>query len=105
MTSQDDRHKELEQRERKLREREVELRLREIESDINAPIHKTIKHQPDKPQQSWMKKIVIAGKLFLLGVAAFVAVQIASAVARVLIVCALVWITYKLFADSKNNRS
>ncbi|MBE9201460.1 MULTISPECIES: hypothetical protein [unclassified Nodularia (in: cyanobacteria)] len=105
MTSQDNRQKEIEQRERKLREREVELRLREMETEINAPIHQTIKHQPDNSQKPWMKKLVLGGKLFLLGVATLVAVRIASAVAGIIMISALVWISYKLFSDSKNNRS
>ncbi len=104
MTSQDDRHNELEQRERKLREREVELRLREMESDINLPVHQTMKHQPEKSQKPWMKKIVLGGKLFLLGVAALVAVKISSVVAGIMIVSALGWISYKLFLDSNNKR-
>ncbi|TVP57794.1 MAG: hypothetical protein EA343_22235 [Nodularia sp. (in: Bacteria)] len=104
MKSQDDHHNELEQRERKLREREVELRLREMEADINLPVHKTVKHQPEKTQKSWIKKVVLGGKLFLLGVATLVAVRIASAVAGIMIVSALVWISYKLFFDSKKNR-
>ena len=104
MKSQDDHHKEIEERERKLREREVELRLREMEADINLPVHKTVKHQPEKSQKPWMKKFVLGGKLFLLGVTALVAVRIASAVAGIVIISALVWISYKLFFDSKNNR-
>ncbi|MEA5515047.1 hypothetical protein [Nodularia sp. UHCC 0506] len=104
MTSQDDPHNELKQRERKLREREVELRLREMEADINPPVHQTVKHQPEKFQKPWMKKAVLGGKLFLLGVAALVAVRIASAVAGIMIISALVWISYKLFFESKNNR-
>ncbi|MBW4557819.1 MAG: hypothetical protein KME59_18150 [Trichormus sp. ATA11-4-KO1] len=107
MTSQDDRQKELEQRERILREREVELRLREMDADIhapNAPFHKTVKHQPENSQKPWMKKLILGGKLFAFGVAALVAVRIASAVAGIMIIAALAWISYKLFWESKNNR-
>ncbi len=107
MTSQGDRHKELEQQERILREREVELRLREMETDIhvsNTPIHKTIKHQPENSSKPWMKKVILGGKLFALGVAALVAVRIASALAGILIVAVLVGVSYKLFFESKNHK-
>ncbi|HYW20242.1 MAG TPA: hypothetical protein VE956_13210 [Nodularia sp. (in: cyanobacteria)] len=103
MTSQDDHHDELERRERKLREREVELRIPEMDADVNLPVHQTMKHQPEKSQKPWIKKVVLGGKLFLLGVTALVVVKVASAVAGIVIVSALVWISYKLFFDSKNN--
>ncbi|WP_414563356.1 MULTISPECIES: hypothetical protein [unclassified Anabaena] len=106
MTSQDDHHQELAQRERILREREVELRLREMESDIhtpNAPFQKTVKHQPHNFQKPWVKKLILGGKLFAFGVVALVAVKIASAVAGIMIIAALAWISYKLFFESKQN--
>ncbi|MEA5582697.1 hypothetical protein VB620_15265 [Nodularia harveyana UHCC-0300] len=101
MTSPDNRYREIEERERKLREREVEVRLREMEADINLPIHQTVKHQPDKPKKSWIQTIVIGGKLFFLGVTALVAVRIASAIATIVIISALIWMSYKLFFDSE----
>ncbi|WGV28887.1 hypothetical protein [Halotia branconii] len=106
MTSQGDRYQELEQQERILREREVELRLRKMEADIhipNASIHQTIKHQPENSSQPWMKKVILGGKLFALGVAALVAVRIASVLAGILIVAVLVGVSYKLFFESKNH--
>lgn len=103
MKSEEDRRQELEQRERILREREVELRLREMESNIHnsqTPFHHTVKHQPEDSQKPWVKKAIFAGKLFALGVAALVAAKIASAVAGVIILAALVWMSYKLFFES-----
>ncbi|MCC5637821.1 DUF3040 domain-containing protein [Nostoc sp. CHAB 5844] len=103
MKSEEERRQELEQRERLLREREVELRLREIEADVHnsqAPFHQTVKHQPENSQKPWVKKAILAGKLFALGVAALVAVRIASAIAGVIILAALVWMSYKLFFES-----
>jgi hypothetical protein len=104
MTSQDDRHKELEQRERILREREIELRLREMEADIhapNAPFHKTVKHQPENFPKPWVKKVILGTKLFVIGVTALIAVRIASVLAGIIIVAGLGWMSYKLFLESK----
>ncbi|MEH2092028.1 hypothetical protein CDG77_02230 [Nostoc sp. 'Peltigera membranacea cyanobiont' 213] len=102
MTSESDRQKELEHRERTLREREVELRLREMETNIHATdvaFHQTVKHQPDR--KPWMKKLILGGKLFALGVVALVAVRIASVLAGFIIVGVLGWVSYKLFLESK----
>jgi hypothetical protein len=104
MTSENDRQKELELRERILREREVELRLREMETNIHAndaAFHQTVKHQPENSQKPWVKKVIVAGKLFALGVVALVAVRIASVLAGFIIVGALGWMSYKLFLESK----
>ena len=98
------REKELEHRERILREREVELRLREMETNIyanDAAFHQTVKHQPENPQKPWMNKVILGGKLFVLGVVALVAVRIASVLAGFIIVAALGWMSYKLFLESK----
>jgi Protein of unknown function (DUF3040) len=106
MTSESDRHKELEQRERILREREMEVRLREMETDIRAsdtPFHQTVKHQLEKSPKPWMKKLILGGKLLALGVAVLVAVRIASVLAGIVIVAALTWISYKLFLESSKN--
>lgn len=108
MKSPDERHDELESRERELREREVEIRLREMESDINskdARFHQTVKHQSEKTQKPSMKKAILGGKLFLLGVVAVVAVKVAVVVSGAIIVGLLVWVSYKLFLDSKKNKS
>ncbi|MBE9005422.1 DUF3040 domain-containing protein [Fortiea sp. LEGE XX443] len=107
MKSEEDHRQKLEQRERILREREVELRLREIETDIHgsqATFHQTVKHQPENSQKPWVKKAILAGKLFALGVAALVAAKIASAVAGVIILAALVWMSYKLFFESQKSK-
>ncbi|MEH2328399.1 hypothetical protein [Nostoc sp.] len=102
MTSESDREKELEHRERILREREVELRLRETNiHPSDAAFHQTVKHQPENSQKPWMKKVILGGKLFALGVVALVAVRIASVLAGFIIVGALGWISYKLFLESK----
>jgi hypothetical protein len=103
MKSEDERRQELEERERILREREVELRLREIENNIHSsqtPFYQTIKHQPENFQKPWVKKAILAGKLFAFGVAALVAVRIASALAGLVIIAALGWMSYKLFFES-----
>ncbi|MEH2066204.1 MAG: DUF3040 domain-containing protein [Nostoc sp.] len=104
MTSESNRQKELDHRERLLREREVELRLREMETNIqanDAAFHQTVKHQPENSQKPWMKKVILGGKLFVLGVAALVAVKIASVLAGFMIVGALGWMSYKLFLESQ----
>ncbi|MEH2196144.1 MAG: DUF3040 domain-containing protein [Nostoc sp.] len=106
MTSERDRQKELEHRERTLREREVELRLREMETNIHATdaaFHQTVKHQPENSQKPWMKKLILGGKLFALGVVALIAVKIASVLAGFIIVGVLGWVSYKLFLESKKN--
>jgi hypothetical protein len=98
------RHNELERRERELRQREVDIRLREMEADIhgnNTPIYKTVKHQPENSRKLLTKKVILAAKLVAIGVAALVAVKIASVVAGIIIVTVLSWISYKLFFDSK----
>jgi Protein of unknown function (DUF3040) len=103
MTSSD-REKELERRERILREQEVELRLRQMETNIHttdAAFHQTVKHQPENSQKPWMKKVILGGKLFALGVVALVAVRIASLLAGFIIVGVLGWMSYKLFLESK----
>ncbi|BAZ33025.1 hypothetical protein NIES4074_55340 [Cylindrospermum sp. NIES-4074] len=87
-------------------QRQVEMRLREMESNIggtNAPFHKTVKHQPENLQQPWMKKAILAAKLFGLGVAVLVAVRVASVLAGIVMFAALAWLTYKLFFESKKN--
>ncbi|MBD2343211.1 hypothetical protein [Anabaena subtropica] len=102
MTSPSDRHQELEQKERILREKEVELRLRELEQQISpndVNFHKTVKHQPE--QKPWMKKVIVGAKLFGLGIAALVAVRIASVLAGLIMIAALGWVTYQLFFASR----
>ncbi|BCL35704.1 DUF3040 domain-containing protein [Nostoc sp. MS1] len=102
MTSPSDRNQEIEQRERRLREKEVELRLREMEQQMtnsDVPFHKTVKHQPE--EKPWMKKVVLGGKLFALGVAALVAVRVASVLAGFIIVAVLGWVSYQLFFVSR----
>jgi Flp pilus assembly protein TadB len=108
MQSQDDRHKELQQRERILREREVELRLREMENKIHAadtPFHQTVKHQQEKSRKPWMKKVILGSKLFAIGVTALVAVRIASVLAGIIIFAVLAWVSYKLFFESRKTNS
>ncbi|BAT55673.1 unknown protein [Nostoc sp. NIES-3756] len=102
MTSPSDRNQEIEQRERKLREKEVELRLREMEQQMNnndVPFLKTVKYQPE--QKPWMKKVILGGKLFALGVAALIAVRVASVLAGFIIVAVLGWVSYQLFFVSR----
>ncbi|MEH2073271.1 MAG: hypothetical protein V7K57_02575 [Nostoc sp.] len=48
-----------------------------------------------------MKKLILGGKLFALGVVALVAVKIASVLAGFIIVGAMGWLSYKLFLESK----
>jgi Flp pilus assembly protein TadB len=107
MESQGDRHQELEQRERILREREIELRLREMDSEVQTPnvsFHQTLKHQPEKSEKLWVKKVIFGAKLFAIGVAALVAVKVASALAGVVIVALLGWMSYKLFFEFPKNK-
>ncbi|BAY31109.1 hypothetical protein NIES2107_29630 [Nostoc carneum NIES-2107] len=99
-----DRNQELEQRERELRQREVELRLREMEAEINPPVYKTVKHQPEKLSQPLLKNIMLGAKLFAIAVAVLVAVRIAAALAGMIMFAALVWLVYKLFLESSKNQ-
>jgi hypothetical protein len=104
MTSQHNRHDELEQRERLLREKEVEIRLREMEQKMSlndTPFHQTVKHQIENSPKPWVKKLIIAGKLFALGVAALVAVRVASVLAGFVIMAVLAWVAYKLFFETR----
>ncbi|AFY45956.1 Protein of unknown function (DUF3040) [Nostoc sp. PCC 7524] len=104
MTSQHNRHDELEQRERLLREKEVEIRLREMEQKMSVndtPFHQTVKHQTENSPKPWVKKLIIAGKLFALGVAALVAVRVASVLAGFVIMAVLAWVAYKLFFETR----
>lgn len=108
MTSQNDQPHELEQRERLLREKEVELRLRAIEQEMSAnhaPFHQTVKHKPEHYPKPWLKKAIIAGKLFALGVAALVAVRVASVLAGFVILGVLGWLAYKLFLENRQKSS
>ncbi|MDZ7961012.1 MAG: hypothetical protein RMY34_24550 [Aulosira sp. DedQUE10] len=98
-----ERNQELEQRERQLRQREIELKLREIDAEINPPVHKTVKHQPEKVSQPWMKKIILGAKFFAVAVAVLIAVRIAAALAGIVMFAALVWMGYKLFLESPKN--
>ncbi|MBW4613126.1 MAG: DUF3040 domain-containing protein [Desmonostoc vinosum HA7617-LM4] len=106
MTSQNDRHEELEQRERLLRQREMELRLREMEAKIHdpdAPFYQTVKHQQPNSQKPWMKKFILGAKLIAIGVTVLIAVRIAAILAGIIIVAALTFVSYKLFFDSQIN--
>ncbi|HIK04191.1 MAG TPA: DUF3040 domain-containing protein [Trichormus sp. M33_DOE_039] len=108
MTSQDHRNHELEQRERTLREKEVELRLREMEQQMSAndaPFHQTVKHQAENSPKPWVKKAILAGKLFTLGVVALVAVRVASVLAGFVIIAVLGWVAYKLFLENRKKSS
>ena len=105
MNSQDDQDKELRRREQELQERETAIRLRELESEINSkqpPLHQTVRHQ-HKARKPWYKKVVMAGKLFVLVVTTIAIVKLASWLAGILITTVLVWVAYKLFLDSGNN--
>ncbi len=102
--SPDDYNNELERRERELRQKELELRLRELDSDVNGKniqFYQTDKHQPEKLDKLWVPKVILGLKLFGLGVAALVAVKIASVLAGVVIVGMLAFVAYKLFFDNK----
>lgn len=108
MTFQNNRPHELEQRERLLREKEVELRLRDMEQEMSAnhaPFHKAVKHQPENSPKPWVKKAILAGKLFALGVAALVAVRVASVLAGFVIIAVLGWVAYKLFFENRKKSS
>ncbi|BAY88772.1 MULTISPECIES: hypothetical protein [unclassified Tolypothrix] len=63
-----ERNQELEQREREIRQREVELKLREMEAEINPPVYKTVKHQPEKLSQPLLKNIMLGAALVHYGV-------------------------------------
>lgn len=105
MNSQDDQDKELRRREQELQERETAIRFRELESEINSkqpPLHQTVRHQPEA-RKLWYKKVVMAGKLFVLVVTTIAIVKLASWLAGIIITSVLVWVAYKLFLDSGNN--
>ncbi len=99
MASPDEHNREL--------QRQIEKRLQEIESSMNnaeAPFHKTVKHQPESSQKPWMKKAILGAKLFGLGVAVLVAVQIAAKIAAFIIFAALAFLAYKIFLESRINQ-
>ncbi|MEH2318970.1 hypothetical protein [Nostoc sp.] len=53
-----------------------------MEINIHATdgaFHQTVKHQPEDSQKPWMKKAILGGKLFVLGMVTLVVVRIASA--------------------------
>ncbi|MEH2292689.1 hypothetical protein [Nostoc sp.] len=41
----------------------------------DAAFHQTVKHQPEDSQKPWMKKVILSGKLFALGVVTLVAMR------------------------------
>ncbi|HLO88670.1 MAG TPA: hypothetical protein VK203_27185 [Nostocaceae cyanobacterium] len=89
-------------------QRRVEARLREMAEKIHAseiPHYQTVKHQPEEAQKPWVKKAILAGKLFGLAVAALIAVRVASVLAGVMIVALLGWMAYKLFLESPKKKS
>lgn len=104
MNSPDDNNNELRRRERELQERENAIRLREIEAELHSkepPLHKTVRHQPKGSLKTWQRKLVIAGKFFVLAVATIVCVKVASWIAGFVIVGGLAWFSYKLFFQSE----
>lgn len=108
MNSPDDPHKKLQRREQELQERERAIRLRELEAEINEqqpPLYKTRKHQPKNALQQWSKKLVFAAKFFTLVVIAIITVQIASWLAKALVVGLIAFIGYKFFLEEKSDKS
>lgn len=106
MNSQDDQDKELRRREQEIQERETAIRLRELESEIYSkqpPLHQTVRHQSEGSRKPWYKKVVMAGKLFVLVVTTIAIVKLASWLAGLIITTVLVGVAYKLFFDSGNN--
>ncbi|WP_353932463.1 hypothetical protein WJM97_07725 [Okeanomitos corallinicola TIOX110] len=96
MTSQDEHNREMQRR--------VEKRLREMENMMNieeTPFYETQKHQPEKNQKSWMRKVILGAKLFGLLVVTIVAVRVATFIAGFVIFGALAFLVYKLFLESK----
>lgn len=109
MSSSEEREYEIDRLERKLKEQEAEQRLRQMESEVNAqdeakfyPITKYKAEQQEKRIKPLGQKVVLGLKLFGLGVVALVAVQIASVLARFLIVGALIFAAYQLFFKNRN---
>lgn len=103
MNSGNDKDKELQRREQELQERENAIRIRELESEINSkepPLHQTSRYRQGS-LKSWQKKIVMAGKFFILVVAVIVSVKVATWIAGIIIAGALVFLSYKLFLESE----
>lgn len=104
MNSPDNQPNELQRREQELRAREKALRLRELEAEISSvdpPLHRTVKHEREDKLQSWKKKLIVGGKFFALVVAGIVSVKVATWLAGLVIVGAVIWFTYKLFFESE----
>ncbi|MEA5616989.1 hypothetical protein VB711_03905 [Cronbergia sp. UHCC 0137] len=101
MTSQNQQNKELQRR--------VEQRLQEIEAQINpteAPVIQTVKHNSEQLSKPWKRRLILGAKLFGLGVATLIAVKVASALAGIIVIATLVWVSYKLFfTGEKKKRS
>ncbi|NET69939.1 MAG: hypothetical protein F6K62_02485 [Sphaerospermopsis sp. SIO1G2] len=92
---------------REIQER-VEARLREMENMMNTgeePVYQTRKHQPEKSQKPWLRKVILGAKLFGLFVVTIVAIRIASMLVSVVIFAALGFLVYKLFLESKIKNS
>jgi ferritin-like metal-binding protein YciE len=89
-------------------QRQLEKRLRELDdqiNDIDQPVYKTQKHQPEQSQKPWLRKIILGGKFFGLAVATIVAVRVASVLAGIIIFGALAFLFYKLFLESQIKNS
>jgi Flp pilus assembly protein TadB len=107
MSSNRDREEQLKRRELELQERERQIRLRELEAEIyqeQPPLHQTTKHQPpQKPQKSWLRKLVNVGKFFALVVVVILSIRVALWLAYALMVLGIAFIAYKLFFDGNRD--
>ncbi len=97
---------ELRRREKELQAREHALRLRELEAEVNLPVlMPTEKHQePAGKLQRWKRNVIVAAKFFGIVVATFVAVQVASVLAGVVLVGVVAWVIYKVYFEERFKR-
>lgn len=103
-----DKQNEIKKRERELEERERALRLRELEAEIqriDPPLHNTSRHQSERSNKLWKRKLVKAGKFFALVVVTIISVKIASWLTGVLLIGGIAWFAYMLFFNSDNRNS
>jgi Flp pilus assembly protein TadB len=90
--------------ERQIREKETQHVVPEQKKEENkiqeVKFYNTTKHEAENSGKLWQKKAVLGLKLFGVAVVGIVAVRVASFVAGVVIIGALVFVSYKLFFDN-----
>lgn len=105
MSAFDDIEEKILRKEKEIEAREIRARLREIESELdNIPVTPTYKHEETvaKKSRGFLQQISDIGKFVLIVFSVVVAIRVANWVGLAIMVISLVWISYKLFFDSKS---